>query len=424
MKINTSFIYFFIFIFLYIASFFLKLDIAGGSFPDLKTHWTYIQKLSSVGLINIFDIETGEKSANGIDSKLLNFPLHHIIFSQIFFINKNLNAYLNLIFIISFLVPLLFYICCAKRFVEIEKKKLLVFSSIIFILPNFQSSGIWGNNHNTAIIFFLISIFYLIKIENSTLKKNKDIFFTYLFLFLSMYTKQYYVIFFPIVFLKIFLKYKFDVIFITLISCIILSIPGIIFLYNNLGLFNNLIFTATNFSSSIIVVASIISFYLIPFLYVEIQNNKFYFKNLVSNKKFIIYFIIFFIFIIFASFNFIYHKQIGGGAFIKLNNLFFNDYFYFIILSTFLSSILIYFSTKNNTDIFLTTILLISFSSGWFIFQKYFEPTYFIVFALLYDKKMLTNLIKNNLSPLYSYFFIYWILYFIYRQKDKLLTLI
>ena len=111
MKINISFIYFFIFIFLYIASFFLKLDIAGGSFPDLNTHWNYIQKLSSVGLINILDIETGEKSPDGIDSKLLNFPLHHIIFSQIFFINKNLNAYLNVVFIISFLVPLLFYIC-------------------------------------------------------------------------------------------------------------------------------------------------------------------------------------------------------------------------------------------------------------------------------------------------------------------------
>ena len=33
-----------------------------------------------VGLFNILEIETGEKSAIGVDSKLLNFPLHHIIF--------------------------------------------------------------------------------------------------------------------------------------------------------------------------------------------------------------------------------------------------------------------------------------------------------------------------------------------------------
>ena len=196
-----------------------------------------------------------------------------------------------------------------------------------------------------------------------------------------------------------------------------------IFLYKNLGLFKNLSYTATNFSSSVIVIATIISFYLIPFLFIEIINKRLSFKETLKNKIFVINFIIIFFFIIFTSFNFIYDNKIGGGFFIKLNNLFFEDYFYYLILSVLLSTVVIYFSRNQLIDNFITVVLLISFPSGYFIFQKYFEPMYLIVFVLLYDKKMLTNLIKNNLSFLNFYFLLYWVLYFIYKEKDKFLYL-
>ena len=424
MKINYNYLFFFISTAICFLSFYLRLDITQGALPDLSTHWAYIQKINTVGLLNIFDIELGYKDTLGLDSKLLNFPLHHIIISQIPFINKNLNAYLNLIFFISLVLPYLFYRCCAERFQNIDKKKLFFFSSIIYILPNFQAAAIWGNNHNTAIIFFLISIFYLIKLENSKTKNLFYIFLIYFFLFLASYTRQYYVIFFPIFFLKMFIKFKFDIFFISVITCFVLAIPGAIFLYYNLGLFNNLNSSSTNFTSSIIVVLTIISFYLIPFFLNEVLQKKFFNKDMIKNKKFIISFIIIGVSIFFASFNFVYVGGIGGGFFIKLNNLIFDDYYKYIILSVILSLLVAYYSRKNLIDIFITIILLISFSSGAFIFQKYFEPMYLIVFTLLYDKKMITNILNNKINVLYLYFLFYWFIYFVYSQKDNLVSLL
>jgi len=424
MKINNGYFFFIIFISIYLVSFYLKIDVIKGAVPDLQTHWKYIQKLTNVGLLNILDIKLGNKTLNGLDSKLLNFPLHHIIVSQIPIINKNLNAYLNIFFFISIIIPYLFYRCCVERFKDIDKKKLFFFSSILYILPNFQAASIWGNNHNTAIIFFLIALFYLIKIEQAEKKNNFYIILTYLFLFLASYTKQYYVIFFPIFFFKILIKFKFEfkIIYLSTITCLILSIPGGIFLYNNLGLMQNLSIGATNFSSSVVVVSTIISFYLIPFLLIEIINKNFDFKKTLKNKRFIISFITILIFTIYSSFNFIYDTQIGGGFFIKLNNLLFDNYFNYIILSILLSAIVMYFSRNHLMDNFTTLTLLISFSSGWFIFQKYFEPMYLIMFVLLYDKKMLKGFFKNKLDYLYLYFLIYWVLYFIFKENDKFVS--
>ena len=407
----------------YFLSFYFELDLAGGTIPDLQTHWNFIQKIRDVGLFNILEIETGEKSAIGVDSKLLNFPLHHIIFSQIYFINDNLNAYLNFYFLFSLLVPYLFYLCCTEKFDQIKKTKLVIFSSIILILPNFQSSAIWGNNHNTAIIFFLVAILYLIKVEKNEKQKNIHIFTSYFFLFLATYTKQYYLIFFPIFFLKFFLKFKFNVIPISIISSF-LSIPGFIYLANNLGLFKNILFSATNFSSSILVVVSIISIYLIPFFFIQALYDKKYFENLLKRKSFYFFVLIFVVYVFLFHNNFIYDEQIGGGAFIKLNNLIFDNYNFYLFLSILLSIIVLSFSLNSKSDIFLTSLILISFSSGWYIFQKYFEPMYFIVFVLLYDRKLILNLINKNLNLVYYYFSFYWVFYFIYKQREKILLLV
>ena len=423
MIINKYYHFPLIFSLTYFLSFFFRLDLAGGTIPDLQTHWNFIQKIRDVGLFNILEIETGEKSSVGVDSKLLNFPLHHIIFSQIYFINDNLNAYLSFYFVLCLSIPYLFYLCCKERFHDIDKSKLAVFSSTILMLPNFQSSAIWGNNHNTAIIFFLIAILYLIKVEKNEKQNNNHIFISYFFLFLATYTKQYYLIFFPIFFFKFFLKFKFKIILITFWSSF-LSIPGFIFLGNNLGLIKNILFSATNFTSSIIVVSSIISLYLIPFLIIQVKYNQSYFKSLFQLKKFYFVITIFIIFITLSYKNFIYHEQIGGGAFVKLNNLFFDNYNFFLFISILLSIILASLSFNNSSDIFLTSIILVSFSSGWYIFQKYFEPMYFIVFVLLYDKKLLSDLMKKNLNLIYYYFSFYWIFYFIYKQKEKILLFI
>ena len=56
----------------------------GGAVSDLKTHWKYIQLLKK-DINNLFLYELG------VDFKLLNYPLHHLIISQIPFVNSNLK---------------------------------------------------------------------------------------------------------------------------------------------------------------------------------------------------------------------------------------------------------------------------------------------------------------------------------------------
>ena len=64
----------------------------GGVVSDLKTHWNYILLLKK-DLGNLLNLTMGE------DTNLINFPLHHIIFSQLSFVDT-LEAYLLSIFII------------------------------------------------------------------------------------------------------------------------------------------------------------------------------------------------------------------------------------------------------------------------------------------------------------------------------------
>ena len=61
----------------------------GGVVSDLITHWKYIIYLKE-DIFNLIILRLGE------DVKLINYPLHHLIFSQLDFINS-INTYRKLI---------------------------------------------------------------------------------------------------------------------------------------------------------------------------------------------------------------------------------------------------------------------------------------------------------------------------------------
>ena len=70
-----------------IISFNYKFDISGGgSSSDINTHWMYIQMLN---------LEISNLITFGVDYKITNFPLHHILFSRFDFLSNDLNTYLN-----------------------------------------------------------------------------------------------------------------------------------------------------------------------------------------------------------------------------------------------------------------------------------------------------------------------------------------
>ena len=142
-----------------VLSFFFKIDISnGGASGDLFYHWKYI-----VGLNDNLKILFEENHLYKYGYPF-HLPLHHIIISRVDYLVNNLENYINFYFIISLFLPFLFYIALQNRFPGIEKSKKIFISSIIYFLPNYQSSAIWGNSHITSLFFFLSSIYFLINL--------------------------------------------------------------------------------------------------------------------------------------------------------------------------------------------------------------------------------------------------------------------
>ncbi len=374
---------------------------AGGVVSDLVTHWNYIILLKKdVG--NLLILTMGE------DVNLINFPLHHLIFSQLNFINS-LNTYLVSVLVISFFLPVILYFLLKDRFESLDKPTILILSSLVFILPVFQYSAIWGNNHNTALIFFSLGIYYFNSFIKTNLKKNSKLIFSIIFFSLACYTKQFFIFFF--IFLCVYLINKVSVKRFILISLFIIlcAIPGIYFLILNPLLLTGLKQSTTNLNSAVLVSASMILFYLIPFVIQMIINNydnhKFNLLYLFNKKIFIISIIVSFL----CSLNFIYNGNVGGGVFLKLSYFLLDNPYFIIPVSFFGIYFLLYFSQNTLANYVLVFLLLITFSSGYFIFQKYFEPMFYIIFLNYFDKHKILQSIKKSNYIIFYYFGIYYI---------------
>ena len=385
-------------------SYLLNYDIqtkTGGVVSDLVTHWNYIVFLKK-DLNNLFILTMGK------DVNLINFPLHHLIFSQLNFINS-INSYLVSVLIISFLLPLILYQVLKKRFENFDKSIILVLSSLIFILPVFQYSAIWGNNHNTALIFFSLGIYYFNSFIKKNFRENTKLIFSIILFSLACYTKQFYVFFF--IFLLIYLINKISLkkfIFISLFI-ILCAIPGVYFVILNPILLFGLKQNTTNFGSSVLVSASMILFFLIPFIIQTVinkyDNYKLKLSYLFDKKIFIISIIV----TLLCSLNFIYNGNIGGGIILKLSYFLFNNPYLVIPASFFGIYFLLYFSQKTLSNYVLVVLLLTTFSSGFFIFQKYFEPMFYIIFLNFFDKYKIVQSIEKNNYIIFFYFIFYYI---------------
>ena len=377
---------------------------SGGSVSDLQTHWEYIQILKD-DINNLFIYELG------VDYKLLNYPLHHLIVSQIPYVNSSLKIYLLSFFIISLFLPILFYRCLIIKYENISREKLLVLASIIYILPGFQYSAIWGNSHVTALFFLLFSIYFFLKLEKSNFEKSKHIYYSIFFLALAAYVKQFYVFLFPF-YLLIILKKKLPTIK-TIIFILALGLPGLIFLIKNpvllFGYSLNDI-NITNFPSSILISSSIIFIYLIPFIFQYFINNRTTYKTLfleVLKKKntILIVTLIFFI----LNNYFYYDSNIGGGLVYKLSKIILKNNYIFLLVAYLGFYSIIYYSGKNIYSYFLSILLLMTFSTGFFIFQKYFEPMFFILLFVFYDKKTIEKSINPSINWIAFYFISYYL---------------
>ncbi len=344
-----------------------------------------------------------------VDTKILNFPLHNIIFSQLYFLSDNLKNYLLYYFCFSLILPYIFYLCLLERFKEINKPLLIILSSIIYIFPVFQYSAIWGSSHISSLFFFLLGILFHIKFKISEFKKINYVILSIVFLAVASYIKQYYVFFFFFIFLEFFFRLNFKFFITISLFTILLGIPGLLFLLNNPLLFLGYKREITNFGSSVLISSSICFFYMLPFIIQYYLNNNFVknfkIKNHIKYKSLILSLIIFFICISF----FTYDGKIGGGSIYKLFYNILNQKILFFIFS-FLGIYFLFFFTKNNIQsYFLSFLLICLFSTGYYIFQKYFEPMFLMIFLLYFEKIKIVKFLEKNNYILISYFLIYYL---------------
>ena len=375
----------------------------GGASSDLETHWHYIQILRE-NLTNLFVYEFGK------DHKVLSYPLHHIIISQLPIIGSQIKFYLISFFGVSLFLPVLFYKCLIIRFPKVEKIKLLNVASLVYILPAYQYSAIWGNPHITALFFLLFSIYFFLKLENLNYKITKYFYYSVIFLALAAYTKQFYVFLFPFLLWIYYRETQFILFIKIIIFTFLLSLPGVFFLLKNPILYQGLKQDITNFSSAILISSSIIFFYILPFTFQLIINN--------SNKiKFIIFEIFkikyfFFISVLFfaLSLSFYYSGgEVGGGIFYKISNIIFKNNYIFFMTSYLGLYLILFYNKKNISNYLLSILLLITFSTGIYIFQKYFEPMFLILFLSFFNNNKIEESISKNNIYISLYFSLYYV---------------
>ena len=336
------------------------------------------------------------------------FPLHYQILSIIQSFAKDQYVLRFLYCLISLIVPYLFYICLKNKFEREDKNLLYVFSLIVFLLPSFRSGAIWANSQITGLIFFLLSLLFFLKWSK---KKNFDaidinLILQIVFMSLAVYTRQLYAVIFLYFVYIYYKKLKLKNFLIISFIIFLFALPGLFLVFN----FPEMLSVSFNnkFYNSLLINSSIISFYLIPIYSILIFYHKIDFNF--KNKKYLFSFLALLILVLILSYFFDYNFRNGGGFFIKLSYILFNN-FYFFFLTSFIGLCLLFLISFEDRDNLILILLLLFIFTSTQIFQKYFEPMFlFVLFLIL--KTKLSNLFFSNLKYIYI-FYAYILAYFI-----------
>ncbi len=364
---------------------------SGGFVNDFYNTWPIVENIKS----NFF---------SDFSPYTIHFPLHYYIlyFIEIIVHNKELTRLFFCIF--SLCIPFIFFLVLKNKFDEIDPDKLFLFSQILFILPSFRSGAIWANSQITSIIFLIISIMFFVKWEKKNTKNfTIDIFFQILFLSLAVYSRQLYALLFVYILFIYFKKLSLIEFFKTIVISGIFALPGLVLVV----FFPNTLSTTFDFKfqNSLLVNLSIISFYILPFLIVSDYKKLTFF--LLNKKSYIILFL-FLVVVTYSAFYFSYNPYLGGGFFIKLSLIIF-DNLYFFYLTSLLGMTLVYISfLEERNSLLLFSLLIFGFSS-YQIFQKYFEPMLIILVFTIILTNSSTMILKSYKKILIfkSYFFLY-----------------
>ena len=394
-KKKQKLIFFLSFLTLFLSLYFNEDGYGRGASGDFRDTWGYIENI----------IKNNFKIINPLNWTL-HFPLHYYIISFLHYIIGD-QTYVRVLFcVISIFVPCLFIIIYKKINNNLRYEFSIILASIIFFIPGFRYTSIWANNNITSTIFFLDSIFFFYLWKINYKKKNSFYFilFQITFLMLACYTRQYYCVFFFYFFYYYLKKINNYNLFVILVFTFFLSIPGFLYVYYYPELFTKLS-VSTKFSNSLLGNSSMLSIYFIPILLINFFLNK----KIFALKEVLFVSIFSFLITLILSLNFDDYNWLGGGIIFFISNNILKNNFLFYCSSALSIAVLLFIAKENIPNLILVMILLFTFS-GNAVYQRYFEPLFYIIYFLLVNSK--TSLIfKKNINSIYLLFVFYLIYY-------------
>ena len=396
MNINSRNI-FIIYLFLYISlllGFYFNEDFALGYKSDYLIFRTHLfEKDFLHSFLNI--------KVSGLPSPvyliLLSF-LEKISFSEIF------TRLIGLHF--SLLIPFFLYLCLKIKYEFKANDIKILLPTIIFFSPYFRSSSIWLGNENISLIFISISLYFFLKYEKTEKKKLSFMILNALFLVLAAYIRPNYSLFGIYFFIRYYfdLNISYKLLFYIFIN-ILLSFPAIYYVFVlNVNFASQFLFregdnvlldfTLSAFVNQFSIILTILFFYSIPFMLLNIRQN-FQMSNFKA-ENYVFSIIFLFLLIFYFDYNFPY----GGGIFFKLSNLIFeNNYlFYIFSLISLNAFILIFYSSIKSKDTIFDLVLLLTLFlldiDGVFYHETY-DPLLYFIFFLLIKNKIYLNFTKK-----------------------------
>ena len=370
--------------------------------------------------------------SNDFFETLLNyekFPTRHspilIIFLSVFE-KLNLNDYfIRIIHLhLCLLLPLFFYLSLKLKFIDIDKRVLILITGIIFLSPTFRSLAIWPDSRVLGLSFFCISVYYYLNFINEK-KFTHCLFNVFFYAFASYLSPNFSV--FSLFFLYKYLSYfnfsSYKFVILTLLN-FLLALPAFYYVFildinfilkpaavgvdiDIIGKDEKKNIFFSNLANHLLIIPSIVFFYIFPLILLKIISLK----NILDIKKIIITSLILFISIIYFNYEFSFT---GGGIFFKLSNYLFENNILFYIFS--FIGILVLINVINlNFENFLLILILFLSNPQITIYHKYYDPLILLMFLLLFKIEIKLKNIKNlkQISFIYMYFAFFLLLNFL-----------
>jgi len=362
----------------------LNEDFAFGYIRDYELH---------LKVTNIFDNGFINGLLNYEEKKVPHSPIYLYYFTLLHDLFKN-DLIAKIINIhICLLIPIYIFKSLKIKYENNLNLYIYFLPLIFFLSPYFRSGAIWIDDNLLAIVFLSISIYYFI-----LYKKNQKLIYLFLntlFLAIAAYVRPVYCFFSIYFFFQYFfiLNSKNKFIYYIVFN-ILLSFPAIYytFILDINDWFENYLFRG-NLITVLSLTTSIISFYLLPYLY-------FYFKDKIKpsiNLSEII-FILIFILSLFLFFN--YNLNYSGGIYYKFSRLIFGNNILFFLISSVSILILVKFflinkdSNKKLSDLIII-IMLIIFEFDGVIYHETYDPLIYILIFLIFDNTYIENFISS-----------------------------